>query len=480
MDALRFFIVDIRFSERDVKLRLPFRFGAATLKACPEVFVRARLCFSDGSSQIGCAAEMLVPKWFDKNPLLTNEENIQQLRDALLSARSAYLSSGSIKNAKTAWQHFAQNYQALQNAGLQAGLNPLVTSYGTALIDRAILDALCLKLQVSFAAAMRVNAAGMDLNDTALADDLLGFDLPRFLSFQTPRMRIAARHTVGLLDVIHEADKAEDAPQDGLPCSLEAAISRYGHHHFKLKLCGDSRADLDRLTNINSVTQAHAQLITLDGNEQYESADAFQDFFNQLKSTPTLKALVNKTVFVEQPIRRDRAMSEDISALAQRIPLLVDESDSTLDAFTHAKTLGYTGVSSKSCKGFYKSVINAARCVNWNTTSSKPGQRYFLSGEDLTMQAGIGVQQDLALVSWLGLTHVERNGHHYVNGMMAASALEQQAALLSHNTLYEHSSNAVRLRITNGEISTESFQCIGFATTQTGAHVCWGNMSSSY
>lgn len=480
MDALRFSIDEICFSERDVKLRLPFRFGAATLKACPEVFVRVRIGFSDGSSQVGCAAEMLVPKWFDKNPLLTNDENVQQLRDALISARSAYLRSGAVKNAKTAWQHFAHNYRDLHDAGLKAGLNPLVSSYGPALIDRAILDALCLKLQRSFAAAMQVNAAGMDLNGSALADDLLDFDLPRFLSLQTPRMRIAARHTVGLLDVIREADRAEDAPQDGLPCSLEAAISRYGHHHFKLKLCGDTRADLDRLTNINSVTQAHAQLITLDGNEQYESAAAFQDFFNQLTSTPELQTLVNKTVFVEQPIRRDRAMSEDVTALAQRIPLLVDESDSTLDAFTLAMPLGYTGVSSKSCKGFYKSVINAARCINWNTTSSKPTQRYFLSGEDLTMQAGIGVQQDLALVSWLGLTHVERNGHHYVNGMVAASALEQKAALLAHNTLYEHSSNAVRLRIANGEISTESLQCVGFASGQTGAHVCWNDMSSSY
>ncbi len=39
-------------------------------------------------------------------------------------------------------------------------------------------------------------------------------------------------------------------------------------------------------------------------------------------------------------------------------------------------------------------------------------QGLFLSGEDLTCQAGLAVQQDLALVSLLGLSHVERNGHH--------------------------------------------------------------------
>ena len=35
----------------------------------------------------------------------------------------------------------------------------------------------------------------------------------------------------------------------------------------------------------------------------------------------------------------------------------------------------------------------------------------------ITTQAGLAVQQDLALVNPLGLTDVERNGHHYVNGM---------------------------------------------------------------
>ena len=42
-----------------------------------------------------------------------------------------------------------------------------------------------------------------------------------------------------------------------------------------------------------------------------------------------------------------------------------------------------------------------------------------MSAEDLTTQAGLSVQQDLALVNLLGITHVERNGHHYVNGMAA-------------------------------------------------------------
>lgn len=474
MDPLHFYIDDIRFSERDVVLRLPFRFGAATVRSCPEVYVRVRIRFSDGSTAVGCAAEMMIPKWFDKNPALSNEENFQQLRDALLAARVAYTAD---RLPRTAWQHFAHHYKALLATGLQAGLNPLVASYGPALLDRAIFDALCLKLNCSFAAGTSGNAAGMELRGYDLADDLADFDMTRFLSLQMPRTHIAARHTVGLADAIAHADTPADAPADGLPASLEAAIARYGHHHFKLKLCGDIEADLARLTAINSVTQAHARLVTLDGNEQYANADAFAEFFTRLTSTKALEPLVAKIVFVEQPLRRDQALAQDVSTLARRIPLLVDESDATLDAFVQARALGYTGVSSKSCKGFYKSVINVARCAQWN---SQDHTHYFLSGEDLTMQAGIGVQQDLALASWLGLAHVERNGHHYVNGLMAAPAAEQQNLQRAHDTLYENTFDAVRLHIKGGQISLASLQCPGFGTGEPGAHISWDAMRSFY
>src|SRR5229473_1515408 len=121
------------------------------------------------------------------------------------------------------------------------------------------------------------------------------------------------------------------------------------------------------------------------------------------------------------------ALSADVSALAEEKPVIIDESDDSLEAFPRVRRLGYTGVSSKTCKGFYKSLLNAARCRLWNREEG--AVRYFVSGEDLTIQAGLALQQDLALVSLLGLTHVERNGHHYVNGMAALPPTEQAAFL---------------------------------------------------
>jgi hypothetical protein len=86
-----------------------------------------------------------------------------------------------------------------------------------------------------------------------------------------------------------------------------------------------------------------------------------------------------------------------------------------------------------------------------------------MSGEDLTTQAGLAVQQELALVNLLGLTHVERNGHHYVNGMAELPEHEQNAFLAAHSDLYEHSRGAARLKIRNGRLAIGSLACAGFA-----------------
>jgi hypothetical protein len=96
-----------------------------------------------------------------------------------------------------------------------------------------------------------------------------------------------------------------------------------------------------------------------------------------------------------------------------------------------------------------------------------------MSGEDLTIQAGLALQQDLALVSILGLAHVERNGHHYVDGMAALPESEQRRFLEAHPDLYERSHGAVRLRIERGMIQMKSLECPGYAS---GALPDWKTM----
>jgi hypothetical protein len=151
--------------------------------------------------------------------------------------------------------------------------------------------------------------------------------------------------------------------------------------------------------------------------------------------------------------------------------VIIDESDESLDAFPQARALGYTGVSSKTCKGLYKSILNRARCERWNAEAGQA--TYFMSAEDLTIQAGLALQQDLALVSLLGIGHVERNGHHYVNGMAALPEGEQHAFLAAHPDLYERSHGATRVAIRDGLLAIGSLDVPGFAS---GAMPDWTSM----
>ena len=466
MTAPTFRVTAIDLYERPVALRIPFRFGAATVTHAPQAFVRARIRLSDAASSgtevHGAAAELMIPKWFDKSPEKSNAENISDLRKSLANAADAYASE---RSSRTAFGHASAHYGSLLAAGEAMGLHALASNYGPSLIDRAILDALCRALGVSFNVAIRGNAPGID---ASLTPDLARFDLGRFLGGLGSAARIAARHTVGMLDPIETHDAG--GVSDGLPETLEQVIAVYGNRYFKLKLAGNPDADLRRLTEIAvALDRLPEYTVTLDGNEQFADVTTIAEFWSQAAATPSLARLIAATLYLEQPLPRALALETDVSELARSKPLLIDESDASFDAFPTARALGYSGVSSKSCKGIYKSLLNAARCRLWNRYAPR---RYFLSGEDLTMQAGLAVQQDLALASVLGLSHVERNGHHYVNGFsgQGAGADEQQRFLSAHPDLYQRSHGSVRLAIRDGSIALGSLEIPGFAS---GAEPDW-------
>jgi len=431
LTAAAFRIISIGLFERDVRLRMPFRFGVVTLTESPQAFVRARIRLADGREAEGAAAELLAPKWFDKNPALSNEDNFGQLRASLHRAREEYLARG----AATAWQH-------------SVAKQGLVENYGPALLDRAVLDALCRALGVSFYEAIQKNLVG--------AGSFEGMDLTAVFAALKPQQKIAARHTVGMVDPITAADQKERV-NDGLPETLDEVVARYGQRWFKLKVGGDVKADVERLSAIAAVLDRipGAYHASLDGNEQYEDFEGVAALWSAMKREARLRRLVDSIIFFEQPVKRQKALATKVAGIDK--PVIIDESDDAMDAFPRAKALGYQGVSSKTCKGIYRSLVNRARCEAW-------GPQYFMSGEDLTIQAGLALQQDLALVSLLGITHVERNGHHYVNGMADLPQAEQDAFLAAHADLYERSHGAVRMKINNGGLAIGSLDCKGYAS----------------
>lgn len=457
MKGVRIRLVEVERRERPYRLRMPFKFGVTVATHGRQAILRARISL-DGREAVGYAAEALGAKWFDKNLALSDSDNHHQLRKALELASDTYLAAP----AATPFDHFAASYQAHVDACEALGLNPLIASYGQSLVDRAMFDALCRARGISFYEAMRSNLAG--LRPSRIAPEMNGVDFDRLFAETKPAIRIDVRHTVGLLDPITEADlEPEMRVDDGLPETLQDVIDTYGNRYFKLKLGGDDAADLDRIGRIASVLDRadRPYFVTLDGNEQYPDSDSIARFFRKISEVPSLARLASSILYVEQPIHRKEALARPITELATLVPVIIDESDGTLSAFALARALGYSGVSSKACKGIYKSIINYARCEVWNEHNEG---RYFMSAEDLTCEPGIAIQQDLALVNLLGLTHVERNAHHFIDGFGCRSEAEASAFLVQHPDLYHSQHGRVRLRLIDGSFEIGSLDQVGFGT----------------
>ena len=440
----------VKLYERAVTLRLPFRFGAATVTRCPQAFARVEIEVG-GRTFAGASAELMVPKWFDKAPQLTHEQNFEQLREALRSARSSYLAEDE---ATTAYGLSQSAGEAAISASMARGLPRLAAQFGPALLDKAVADALLRSQGLSWVEGLR---AGM-----------LGDPWSATLNVIQPAS-VILRHTVGLADLLTD-DQPGHRPDDGLPATLQACIQRYGLTHFKLKLSGQIDADRDRLTRIASVLDAHAgdYRVTLDGNETFTDAAALGDFWRVLTKEPALNNLLSRTLLLEQPLARRVALDQSIEGLGIKVPVILDESDDAPDVLERGLALGYRGISSKACKGVYRSLHSAARIA-------QEPDRLILSGEDLTCQAGLAVQQDTLLAASLGVTHIERNGHHYVDGFGIAPAAEAAAFASAHPGLYEtDAAGRPHLAIHAGRLDLRSLHAPGFATV---AQPLWDSLT---
>jgi len=452
--AVRLRLRAVELFERPVTLRLPFRFGAATVTHCPQAFVRV-VADVDGRSCEGAAAELMVPKWFDKNPALTHAQNFAQLREALRIAAAAY--AGEHKTL-TPWQLATQAGGAARQSAAARGLPKLVAQFGVAQLDKAVADAVLRACGLCWTAGLRAG--------------VLGDPFSAQLSLHAPDS-VVLRHTVGLADRLTEAEWAEDPgaqPDDGLPASLEAAIAHGGLHHFKLKLSGQPDADLDRLARIGALLDARVgdYRVTLDGNESFASAEVLGVFWRTLTAQPAVAGLLARTLLLEQPLPRALALQTSIATLDIGVPVILDESDDDPQAFARGLVQGYRGISTKACKGIYRSLRSAARVAQTPT-------RLLLSGEDLTCQAGLALQQDCALASSLGVTHIERNGHHYVDGFGSAPDSEAQAFAQAHADLYTGAPRP-QLAVRRGRIALGSLHATpGFATA---VHPRWDSLEA--
>jgi hypothetical protein len=415
-----------------LRLRMPFRYGIATLTELPHAILRATFEI-DGALHRGFAADNLPPKWFTKDATRDTRDEIAELLDVV---RRAVRTAAGL-TAPTPFRYWHSVFAAHDTASRALGRPPLLGNFGTTLVERALIDAWCRARGETFAAAARRNSFGLDL--AALQPALAGSAPAAWLP-PAPAASVHARHTVGLSDPIEDGELAPaDRLVDGLPQTLAACIRAYRLRHFKIKINGDAPRDRARLVALASVLARECGddfAFSLDGNESFHDVAGFADTLRHLMAEPALAPLWPHLLFIEQPWHRDVALSPAIGDLARawpdRPPIIIDESDGEIDSAARALALGYAGTSHKNCKGIFKSIANACLLARHRRT----GAVAVHSGEDLTNLGPIALTQDLAAAAALGITSIERNGHHYFAGLSQFPAALQRHTLARHPDLF--------------------------------------------
>src|SRR5579872_2367341 len=151
---LRLAIRDIALFERPVHFARPFRFGAVTVDAAAQVFVRAEIEIEGKGRSVGASAELIVPKWFDKRAHLSPEKTVDELRRSLMIARELYLAGSGFD---TAFGHHASRVAAQLEACAKEDIPPLAALFGPAEIDKAVLDAVLRGASTNFFDGMAAN-----------------------------------------------------------------------------------------------------------------------------------------------------------------------------------------------------------------------------------------------------------------------------------------------------------------------------------
>ena len=441
-------IVAVEARVTHVATRIPFRYGIAEMVAAPHVVVQVTL--TDGATFTrGWASEHLPPKWFTKDP---DSLFADEVTDMVAVIEHAVLAAEGLSGA-SAFAVWEQLQAAQDEWSASEDIPGLLAGLGSAIVERAIIDATCRLVGLPFASALRSGALGFDA--ARIHPELRGQSLDESFPERSDTT-IAVRHTVGLSDALTD-NEVDSAPNDDLPVSLEAVIARYGVTHFKIKTAGRLEDDIPRLNRVLDIIDAAGiePTLTIDGNESMKTAEHLVEWTRGLLGDERLaRVLRERLVAVEQPFHRSIALSAEASEalrlLRDDVAVIIDESDYAVPAVRQAMDLGYAGGTYKGCKGVFRGLANAALVRSRGAGS-------VLTAEDLSTIPPLTVPQDLLVAHVMGLTHIERNGHHYFGRLAPLAPDIEDVALMAHPDVYEmHADGRVRLSIEDGVIQLDT------------------------
>ena len=382
-----------------------FSFGAATAGELTFAQVRVTVADQAGNAAEGWGAILLSHPWAFPGDELDGAAKDEVMRMIVGMAGDRLTKSGLYGHPL---DHFLDIEPELREIAIGRGeaSSPIMVPVLAALvafspIDAAIHDAYGNLHGVSSYDALGPDYVGWDLS-RVLGASFAGRYLPEYLRPE-PVASLPVAHTVGA------ADPLLPAQQEGAYPPLTDWIAIDGVHAFKVKLKGkDLGWDIARLVEVYRTATESVGLggdVRLFGdlNEQGPSLEYILAMLDGVeKESPAAFAALDA---LEQPASRNLDEGAiDVSAAARRVPIVLDEGLTSLEAIDRAVALGWNGIALKTCKTQSLMLLALAK-------ASALGLH--ISVQDLT-NPGIALLQSVGLAARLPQTApLESNQRQY-------------------------------------------------------------------
>ncbi len=406
-------IEDVSFEFEDFQYRTPMKFGGNVVDRVTLLNVHCTIRAGDGRISKGFGSMTLGNVWsFPQLPYDTSLNAMKTLAGRIGAiTRNAGVRGHPVDiNIALEPEYLKAAVEVSRDLNLSLPIPKLCTLVTFSPFDAAVHDAYGKLHGLSCYETYGPQFLPRDLS-AYLNQDFRGEFLDGYILRQ-PKAQMPLYHLVGAVDPVSASD-VRHRVGDGLPEDLAEWIRYNGVTHIKIKLNGsDLRWDVDRVVAVDRVTaetqrsrQVAEWRYSLDFNEKCPNVDYLLAFLHQLRERA--EEGFGRIQYVEQPTKRD--LKEDQANVMHRaaklIPIVIDESLVDLESLELARTMGYSGVALKACKGQSQVLLMAAAAQK---------HKMFLCVQDLTCP-GASLIHSAGLAAHVpGVAAIEANARQYV------------------------------------------------------------------
>jgi L-alanine-DL-glutamate epimerase-like enolase superfamily enzyme len=429
---------DVKTHFIEHKYRAPYKFGGTAVDRVTMLHVEVQATAADGTAVTGSAAMPMGNIWSYPSKEMSYEQTLHAMR--LLAADIRQITADFSERAhpieihhqlQPAYLAAAQRISSEKN--LPTPIPKLCTLVVASAFDAALHDAMGKSLAVSSYATYDAACMGYDLS-RYLGKEFANLYPAAFLAKQ-PHDWIWLFHSVGGLDPVTPEEQKEKI-NDGLPETLAEWIRYDKLQRIKIKLQGENLEwDIARTVAIDRVARATRPDVEwkycCDFNEKCPDVAYVMEFLKKVGERAP--QALQDILYLEQPTQRNilAPPAQPMHAAAKIRPVVIDESLTDIETLLAARSMGYTGLCLKACKGQTHAILMAVAGKKFDMFSCV--QDLTCPGASLVHSCGIAAHVP-------GVSTIESNARQYVPIANAGWEKKFPGIFASHDGKY-HTKN---------------------------------------